>query len=101
MAKTSVLVTGSSEGGIGYALCQSFDAAGCTVFASARRLSSMESLPSRIKRIELDVLSVESCEKAIQKFVSESDPDAKLIVVNNAGAAGQASALTSLTSDQT
>lgn len=47
----------------------------------------MESLPSHIKRVELDVLSVESCQKAVERFVAESDPDARLILVNNAGAA--------------
>lgn len=39
-----VLVTGSSEGGIGYALCKAFAAKQCRVFASARRLEAMEGL---------------------------------------------------------
>ena len=39
-----VLVTGSSEGGIGYALCKAFAAKQCRVFASARRLEAMAGL---------------------------------------------------------
>ena len=44
-----ILVTGCSEGGIGYALCKAFASKQCRVFASARRLEAMEGLLGTLK----------------------------------------------------
>ena len=52
-----VLITGSSVGGIGGALVEEYAREGCIVFASARRLESMNSLEMTgdIRKIRLDV----------------------------------------------
>ncbi|KDE06995.1 hypothetical protein MVLG_02731 [Microbotryum lychnidis-dioicae p1A1 Lamole] len=86
MAPKVVLITGCSEGGIGNALCQAYSRAGCHVFATARRLSAMENLPSSVDRIQLDVLNEEDCKKAVKEVV---DKVGRIdILVNNAGAGG-------------
>ncbi|GAA5931740.1 SDR family oxidoreductase [Sporobolomyces koalae] len=81
-----VVITGSSEGGIGYALCQEFASKGCIVYATARRLASIESLPDSVHKIALDVLSLESCERAIRQVIDEQGRID--VLVNNAGAGG-------------
>ncbi|POY74386.1 hypothetical protein BMF94_2580 [Rhodotorula taiwanensis] len=81
-----VLVTGSSAGGIGYALCEEFAARGCIVYASARRLASLETLSLGINRLELDVGSLESCTAAVQRIIKEQGRID--VLVNNAGAGG-------------
>lgn len=81
-----VLVTGSSVGGIGYALCEEFAARNCIVYASARRLSAMETLPASIHRVELDVASLESCQSAVDQVLRERGRID--VLVNNAGAGG-------------
>jgi hypothetical protein len=43
--KQVVLITGCSEGGIGYELCKAMAKAGCEVYASARQLDAMKGLP--------------------------------------------------------
>jgi 1-acylglycerone phosphate reductase len=104
-----VLVTGSSAGGIGsvssyfklqaphpttdqgpfvrsYALCEEFAARNCIVYASARRLAALETLPANVHRIELDVASLESCQKAVNQVLHEQGRID--VLVNNAGAGG-------------
>ncbi|BGP14078.1 NADPH-dependent 1-acyl dihydroxyacetone phosphate reductase [Rhodosporidiobolus nylandii] len=81
-----VLVTGSSEGGIGYALCEEYAARGCIVYASARRLASLGSLPDHVLRLELDVLSLDSCQAAVERIISEQGRID--VLVNNAGSGG-------------
>lgn len=54
-------------GGIGYCLVQQFQAAGCTVFASARRLDSIQSLQPLpgVHLVQLDVCSSDSIKAAV------------------------------------
>lgn len=79
-----VLVTGSSAGGIGGALCEEYARAGCIVYASARRLESMDALAPTgdIRKIRLDVNDPKSVEEVVQTIINaEGRID---ILVNNA-----------------
>lgn len=75
MAKQTVLITGCSKGGIGYSLAKEFAAHDFRVFATARRLSSMEGLSSipNISLLSLDVTSRESILAVHSKINSETD----------------------------
>jgi len=79
-----VLVTGCSKGGIGFCLCEEFAEKGCIVYATARKLASMEEFTNeRIRKLTLDVTSDDDVQRAIDKIVAaEGHID---IVVNNAG----------------
>ncbi|GAA5829638.1 hypothetical protein JCM11251_000230 [Rhodosporidiobolus azoricus] len=79
-----VLVTGSSEGGIGAALCKAFADSDCIVYASARRLDSLKSGAGT--HIQLDVLDQESCCTVVERIISEQGRID--ILVNNAGMGG-------------
>ena len=79
-----VLVTGSSAGGIGGALCEEFALAGCIVYASARRLESMDALASvgEIRKICLDVNDAQSIQDTVKTIL---DAEGRIdILVNNA-----------------
>ncbi|KAH0830120.1 hypothetical protein J3R83DRAFT_1458 [Lanmaoa asiatica] len=80
-----VLVTGCSTGGIGFALCEEFASQGCIVYATSRRLESMEGFQnSNIRKHVLDVTSGDDIERTVQTILAETG---KIdIVVNNAGA---------------
>ena len=56
------------------------------MYASARRLAALETLPASIHRIELDVASFESCQKAVNQVLREQGRID--VLVNNAGAGG-------------
>ncbi|GAA6001193.1 hypothetical protein JCM10207_007453 [Rhodosporidiobolus poonsookiae] len=86
MHKKVVLVTGASEGGIGYAVSKEFDRQGCVVYASARRLEALASLPPSVHRLELDVLRLDSCQAAVERVLAEQGRID--ILINNAGAGG-------------
>ncbi|KAG2484490.1 hypothetical protein HYH03_016721 [Edaphochlamys debaryana] len=78
-----VLITGCSTG-IGAALCEAFHAAGCTVYASARRLESLQPLAAAgIRTVQLDVTKPDSIKAAVEAVVKEAGHID--ILVNNAG----------------
>ena len=86
MSKRTALITGCSEGGIGYSLAKEFAAHDFHVFATARRLSSMEGLSSNsnITLLSLDVTSLDSILAVHSRITSETD--GKLdILYHNAG----------------
>lgn len=74
------------QGVYSYALCEDFASKGCIVYASARRLAALETLPASIHRVELDVGSLPSCEKAVERIIREQGRID--VLVNNAGAGG-------------
>ncbi|KAJ7449435.1 NAD-P-binding protein [Mycena galericulata] len=78
------LVTGSSEGGIGFHLCQKLAERGFTVYATSRTMSSTQNLvhPS-IKRLELDVTDDSQVQPVVTRVIEESGHIDLLI--NNAG----------------
>ncbi|WIA36243.1 hypothetical protein OEZ86_007575 [Tetradesmus obliquus] len=84
MAGQVVLITGCSEGGIGYELCKAFAAKGCKVFAAARRLQSMQSLKQhRVQLLQLDVTDSASVQKAVADVMAAAGRVD--VLVNNAG----------------
>jgi 1-acylglycerone phosphate reductase len=81
----TVLVTGCSEGGIGFSLVQEFHRRGLRVFAAVRNLSRAQSLQnSGIEVVQLDVADPTSVSHAITE-VSRLTGGSLDILVNNAG----------------
>ncbi|GAQ11818.1 NADPH-dependent 1-acyldihydroxyacetone phosphate reductase [Aspergillus lentulus] len=84
--RRTVLITGCSPGGIGYALCCAFKAKGLRVFATARRLEDLASLEAKgIETLALtvdDPQSVQKCYAEIERRVGSRGLD---YLVNNAG----------------
>ena len=82
----TVLITGSSEGGIGAALAKAFQKRSLRVFATARNPSKMASLSSleNVVLLRLDPTSQESVQAAVEQV--RKDTGGKLdYLVNNAG----------------
>ncbi|KZT08552.1 NAD(P)-binding protein [Laetiporus sulphureus 93-53] len=79
-----VLVTGCSEGGIGFFLCEEFAAQGCKVYATARRVEAMESLKHEsIERLKLDVTDGANVEEVVKAVL---DREGRIdVLFNNAG----------------
>ncbi|KAI5121150.1 hypothetical protein M0805_007148 [Coniferiporia weirii] len=79
-----VFVTGCSKGGIGFHLCEEFAEKGCIVYATARKVESMDSFAHpNIRRLALEVTSDESVQRAVDTVVAaEGRID---VLVNNAG----------------
>lgn len=82
-----VLITGSSAGGIGGALCEEYARAGCIVYATARRLESMDALKTpaegEIRKLKMDVNDEQSVQDAVKTIL---DKEGRIdVLVNNAG----------------
>ncbi|EME40770.1 hypothetical protein DOTSEDRAFT_82322 [Dothistroma septosporum NZE10] len=85
MRQNSVLITGCTPGGIGYAVAKEFKARGLLVIATARSKAVVEELTADgLIAIQLDVTdtsSITACRQAVARLV-----DGKLdILMNNAG----------------
>ena len=86
MAPKSVLITGCSAGGIGFALAEEFQARGFHVFATARtrsKTSNIENLPN-VTFIPLDVLNSSTISVAVE-VVKAHNGGTLDYLVNNAG----------------
>jgi len=79
-----VFITGCSKGGIGFELCEQFAEQGCRVYASSRKVESMERFKHpAIRRLTVDVTNDEDVNRAISFVIEE---EGKLdILVSNAG----------------
>ncbi|KAG2158500.1 uncharacterized protein EDB93DRAFT_674083 [Suillus bovinus] len=79
-----VLVTGCSKGGIGFYLCEHFYEQGCIVYATSRRLETMDGFENPVEKRVMDVTSDDDVKLVVQSILEEQG---KIdIVVNNAGA---------------
>lgn len=84
--KKTVLITGCSTGGIGWAMAKNFHQRGFYVFATARNLSKTAELAelSDIEVLELDV-TVPKTIAQCKKIVAERTGGSLDVLVNNAG----------------
>lgn len=82
------LVTGCSEGGIGYALAQEFQGRGVHVFATARTVSKMRPLEglANVTLLHLDITSESSINDAVAIVCKHTNGTLDYLV-NNAGCA--------------
>ncbi len=86
MSRKSVLITGCSPGGMGFALAEEFQKRGLTIFATARdisKISELGSLPN-VHLLPLDVTSSSDIEAAVCE-VSRHTAGRLDILVNNSG----------------
>lgn len=86
MPKQSVLITGCSEGGIGYALAREFQSRGLHVFANARdpaKMAGLENLPD-VTLLALDVTSESSIASAVRAVKTRTNWKLTYLV-NNSG----------------
>ncbi|KAF8205544.1 NAD-P-binding protein [Mycena galopus ATCC 62051] len=83
----TVLITGCSDGGIGSALAKEFHAQGFRVFATTRRLDSMQDLSALgIETLALDVTDIDAIRRIRDDIAMKAG--GKLdVLVNNAGQA--------------
>lgn len=85
MAPKTVLITGSSEGGIGDALAKTFHKRGFRVFATARNLAKVQHLKEAgLDVLQLDVLDDASIKQAVES-VKVATGGTLDILVNNSG----------------
>jgi 1-acylglycerone phosphate reductase len=73
MVKNSVLITGCSQGGIGFSLAESFQKRGLHVFATARSISKMAHLADlpNVTLLTLDVTSSSSIAEAVHAVTAK------------------------------
>ncbi|TFK43207.1 oxidoreductase [Crucibulum laeve] len=78
------LVTGCSEGGIGFALCEALAFRAVTVYATARSLDSMKALDHpRIKKLVMDVKNDDDIQQVLRTIM---EAEGKIdLLFNNAG----------------
>ncbi|CAO2647369.1 Nn.00g082910.m01.CDS01 [Neocucurbitaria sp. VM-36] len=84
----SVLITGCSEGSLGAALAQTFQARGLTVFATARQVSKFPAHLQELDRVhilELDVLNQASIDRALEHVTHSVQSNGLDVLVNSAG----------------
>ncbi|KAI1412491.1 putative short-chain dehydrogenase/reductase [Hypoxylon sp. FL1857] len=88
MSKRTVLVTGCSVGGFGFALAKAFRQAGCRVVATARDPSKVGSLANEtdIEVVPMDVTSAESIASCVSQLQKKTNGRLD-VLVNNAGTA--------------
>ena len=85
MSGKTVLITGCSEGGIGYNLALEWNKRGYRVFATARTLESMAGLEAvGIKCLTMDVTETTSLKTVKEKVEKESGGILDYLI-NNAG----------------
>jgi len=85
MSRKSVLITGCSEGGIGYNLALEWHSKGYRVFATARKTDSMTGLADAgIECLAMDVTEYESL-KAVKEQIEKKTGGTLNVLVNNAG----------------
>ena len=85
MSRKSVLITGCSEGGIGYNLALEWNSKGYRVFATARKIEAMTGLPEAgIECLAMDVTEYDSI-KAVKAQIEKKTGGTLDILVNNAG----------------
>ncbi|KAK7059191.1 NADPH-dependent 1-acyl dihydroxyacetone phosphate reductase [Paramarasmius palmivorus] len=83
MSQKVVLVTGCSQGGIGFALCEEFASRGCKVYATARDVRKMEGLKDpNIEKLSLDITNDADVQRVVKAILLHGPID---ILVNNAG----------------
>ncbi len=83
--KKTVLITGCSPGGIGYALATQFHSKGLHVFATARSGKAVEDIKGLgIEALQLEVTSPESVAE-VKRHISERTNGSLDYLVNNAG----------------
>jgi NADP-dependent 3-hydroxy acid dehydrogenase YdfG len=86
MDQKSVLITGSSEGGIGDALARTFHQKGLRVFATARNLAKVQHLKELgLEIIPLDVTDDTSIEHAVASVKAATGGTLDILVNNSGG----------------
>lgn len=85
--RKTVVVTGCSEGGLGYALARAFAKEGFHVFATVRDPAKASSLAGdHIEVLQLEVTSQESVDSCVAKVKEKTQGKGLDVLVNNAGA---------------
>lgn len=93
MVQKTVLITGSSEGGIGDALAKAFHKKGLRVFATARNLAKVQHLKDMgIEILKLDVVDATSIKEVVEEVKTRTGGTLD-ILVNNSGAGKYSSAV--------
>ena len=82
--KSTVFITGCSDGGIGSALAHCFYSLGCRVFASARDVTKMASLKNfpTITLVTLDVTSPSDLKAAVELVTKETGGTLDFLISN-------------------
>ncbi|KUJ16581.1 NAD(P)-binding protein [Mollisia scopiformis] len=85
MVQKTVLITGSSEGGIGDALAKEFHKKGLRVFATARNLTKVQHLKNMgLEVLKLDVVDDASIKEAVEEVKTRTGGKLDFLV-NNSG----------------
>lgn len=86
MVQKTVLITGSSEGGIGDALAKAFHKKGLRVFATARNLAKVQHLKDMgIEVLKLDVVDTASIKEVVENVKTRTGGTLDILVNNSGG----------------